>query len=153
MSQFEIDDLDKQILNMLISDAREPFTEIAKKLNVSGGTVHFRVKKLEDAGIINSSNLNIDPTKLGYDIVAYLGIYMKNSHLDKDGIEKLKKVKEIVELQITTGKYTLLAKIICKDTQNLYTVLGDKIQSIEGVSRTETFICLEEVVSRPLEVI
>tara|TARA_B100000676_G_C17485429_1_gene535550 strand:- start:87 stop:548 length:462 start_codon:yes stop_codon:yes gene_type:complete len=153
MSQFEIDDLDKQILNMLISDAREPFTEIAKKLNVSGGTVHFRVKKLEDAGIINSSNLNIDPTKLGYDIVAYLGIYMKNSHLDKDGIEKLKKVKEIVELQITTGKYTLLAKIICKDTQNLYTVLGEKIQSIEGVSRTETFICLEEIVSRPLEVI
>ena len=153
MSQFEIDDLDKQILNMLISDAREPFTEIAKRLNVSGGTVHFRVKKLEDAGIINSANLNIDPTKLGYDIVAYLGIYMKNSHLDKDGIDKLKKVKEIVELQITTGKYTLLAKIICKDTQNLYTVLGEKIQSIEGVSRTETFISLEEIVSRPLEVI
>ncbi len=153
MSQFEIDDLDKQILNMLINDAREPFTEIAKKLNVSGGTVHFRVKKLEDAGIINSSNLNIDPTKLGYDIVAYLGIYMKNSHLDKDGIDRLKKVKEIVELQITTGKYTLLAKIICKDTKDLYTVLGEKIQSIEGVSRTETFICLEEIVSRPLEVI
>ena len=153
MSQFEIDDLDKQILNMLINDAREPFTEIAKKLNVSGGTVHFRVKKLEDAGIINSSNLNIDPTKLGYDIVAYLGIYMKNSHLDKDGIDRLKKVKEIVELQITTGKYTLLAKIICKDTKDLYTVLGEKIQSIEGVSRTETFICLEEIVSRPLEII
>ena len=153
MSQFEIDDLDKQILNMLINDAREPFTEIAKKLNVSGGTVHFRAKKLEDAGIINSSNLNIDPTKLGYDIVAYLGIYMKNSHLDKDGIDRLKKVKEIVELQITTGKYTLLAKIICKDTKDLYTVLGEKIQSIEGVSRTETFICLEEIVSRPLEVI
>ena len=153
MSQFEIDNLDKQILNMLINDAREPFTEIAKKLNVSGGTVHFRVKKLEDAGIINSSNLNIDPTKLGYDIVAYLGIYMKNSHLDKDGIDRLKKVKEIVELQITTGKYTLLAKVICKDTKDLYTVLGEKIQSIEGVSRTETFICLEEIVSRPLEVI
>jgi Lrp/AsnC family transcriptional regulator for asnA, asnC and gidA len=153
MTQFDIDELDKQILNMLINDAREPFTEIAKKLNVSGGTVHFRVKKLEDAGIINSSNLNIDPTKLGYDIVAYLGIYMKNSHLDKDGIEKLKKVKEIVELQITTGKYTLLAKVICKDTQNLYTVLGEKIQSIDGVSRTETFICLEEIVSRPLEII
>ena len=65
MSRFEIDNLDKQILNMLINDAREPFTEIAKKLNVSGGTVHFRVKKLEDAGTINSSNLNIDPTKLG----------------------------------------------------------------------------------------
>jgi len=153
MSQFEIDALDKQILNMLINDAREPFTEIAKKLNVSGGTVHFRVKKLEDAGIINSSNINIDPTKIGYDIVAYLGIYMKNSHLDKDGIDRLKKVKEIVELQITTGKYTLLAKIICKDTKDLYTVLGEKIQSIEGVSRTETFICLEEIVSRPLEVI
>jgi Lrp/AsnC family transcriptional regulator for asnA, asnC and gidA len=153
MNKFEIDDLDKQILNMLINDAREPFTEIAKKLNVSGGTVHFRVKKLEDAGIINSSNINIDPTKLGYDIVAYLGIYMKNSHLDKDGIDRLKKVKEIVELQITTGKYTLLAKIICKDTKDLYTVLGEKIQSIEGVSRTETFICLEEIVSRPLEVI
>ena len=78
---------------------------------------------------------------------------MKNSHLDKDGIDRLKKVKEIVELQITTGKYTLLAKVICKDTKDLYTVLGEKIQSIEGVSRTETFICLEEIVSRPLEVI
>ena len=111
MKAVELDHLDKQILNLLIKDAREPFTEIAKKLNVSGGTVHFRVKKLEEAGVINGSNLNISPEKLGYDIVAYLGINMKNSQLDKAGIEALKSVPEIVELNITTGEYTLLAKI------------------------------------------
>ena len=120
MKAVELDHLDKQILNLLIKDAREPFTEIAKKLNVSGGTVHFRVRKLEEAGVINGSNLNISPEKLGYDIVAYLGINMKNSQLDKAGIEALKSVPEIVELNITTGEYTLLAKIVCKDTKKIF---------------------------------
>ncbi len=152
MKAVELDHLDKQILNLLIKDAREPFTEIAKKLNVSGGTVHFRVRKLEEAGVINGSNLNISPEKLGYDIVAYLGINMKNSQLDKAGIEALKSVPEIVELNITTGEYTLLAKIVCKDTKNLYHVLSNKIQSIEGVLKTETFICLDEVLSKPLQI-
>ena len=151
MSANELDHLDKQILNLLIKDAREPFTEIAKKLNVSGGTVHFRVKKLEEAGIISGSNLNINPSKLGYDIIAYLGIHMKNSQLDRAGIEQLKKVPEIVELNITTGEYTLLAKIVCKDTKNLYNVLSNKIQCIEGVQKTETFICLDEVLSKPMQ--
>lgn len=148
----EIDNLDKEILTILINDARVPFTEIAKNLNVSGGTVHFRIKKLEDAGVIKGSNLNINPARIGYDIVSYVGLNLKNGQLDKACISTLREIPEIVELHVTTGNYTLLAKIICKDTKHLYKVLSEKVQSIEDVQKSETFISMEEIVNRPLSV-
>ena len=148
----EIDNLDKEILTILINDARVPFTEIAKKLNVSGGTVHFRIKKLEDAGVIKGSNLNVNPARIGYDIVSYVGLNLRNGLLDKDCINILREIPEIVELHVTTGNYTLLAKIICKDTKHLYRVLSEKVQMIEDVQKSETFISMEEIVNRPLSV-
>lgn len=148
----EIDSLDKEILTILINDARVPFTEIAKNLNVSGGTVHFRIKKLEDAGVINGSNLSINPAKIGYDIVAFVGLHLMNGQLDKECLHRLREVSEIVELHVTTGNYTLLAKIVCRDTKHLYRVLSEKVQSIAEVQKSETLISMEEIVDRPISV-
>lgn len=148
----EIDNLDKEILTILINDARVPFTEIAKNLNVSGGTVHFRIKKLEDAGVINGSNLSINPARIGFDICAFVGLHLKNGQLDKECLQQLRSVPEIVELHVTTGNYTLLAKIICKDTKHLYKVLSDNVQSITEVEKSETLISMEEIVDRPISV-
>lgn len=147
----EIDNLDIQILSQLMHNATKPYSEIAKELVVSGGTVHVRMKKLEDLGVTKGSHLMIDPKKAGYDITAFLGIYLEKGSLYKDAVERLSKIKEVVELHYTTGSYSMFAKIICRDTNHLRHVLNEEIQAVEGIQRTETLISLEESIRRQIE--
>lgn len=148
----DIDKLDRQILSVLMEDAKTPYTDIAKKLYVSGGTIHVRMKKLEQMGIVKSASLDVDYTKLGYDICAFLGIYLDKSSLYTNVSKDLKSIPEVVSAHYTTGLYNIFAKIICQDTDHLRTVLN-KIQRIEGIQRTETFISLESSIERPIQLL
>jgi Lrp/AsnC family transcriptional regulator for asnA, asnC and gidA len=134
-----------------MEDATIPYTEIAKKLIVSGGTIHVRMKKMQDLGIIKGANLIIDPQKIGYDVCAFLGIFLEKGSQYKDAVDNLKKVKEIVELHYCTGAYSMFAKIICRDTNHLRHVLNEDIQAVKGIQRTETFISLEESIRRQIK--
>ena len=149
----DIDNIDLKILSILMHDAQTPYTEIAKKVHVSGGTVHVRMKKLKNLGVVLGSNLSIDYSKLGYDITAYLGIYLDKSSLYSQVSEQLKAIPEVVGAHYTTGNYSIFAQIVCKDTQHLRQVLHDKIQRISGIQRTETFISLEESINRPINIV
>ncbi|GAA4802737.1 Lrp/AsnC ligand binding domain-containing protein [Olivibacter ginsenosidimutans] len=153
-SQFlELDNLDTQILSILMNDASVPYTEIAKKLVVSGGTIHVRMKKMEELGIIRGSNLIINPQSIGFDICAFLGIYLEKGSQYKTAVEQLKQVKEVVELHYCTGQYSMFAKIICRDTNHLRHVLNEDIQAIKGIARTETIISLEESIKRQISLV
>ncbi|UJP63478.1 Lrp/AsnC ligand binding domain-containing protein [Mongoliitalea daihaiensis] len=146
----DIDNVDLKIISLLNQDAKTPYTEIAKKVFVSSGTVHVRMRKLEDMGVVKSATLNIDFAKLGYDISAFLGIYLEKSSLYDNVIEMLKQIPEVINAYYTTGNYSIFAKIICKDTNHLRTVL-DNIQKVDGIDRTETLIVLEESINRPIQ--
>ncbi|MDN3204775.1 Lrp/AsnC ligand binding domain-containing protein [Algoriphagus sediminis] len=146
----DIDNIDLKIISLLNEDAKTPYTEIAKKVFVSSGTVHVRMKKLEDMGVVKSATLNIDFSKLGYDIAAFLGIYLQRSSLYDNVIESLQEIPEVVRAYYTTGNYSIFAKIICQDTDHLRNVL-DSIQQVEGIDRTETLIVLEESINRPIQ--
>jgi Lrp/AsnC family transcriptional regulator for asnA, asnC and gidA len=146
----DIDNVDLKIISLLNDDAKTPYTEIAKKVFVSSGTVHVRMRKLEDMGIVKSATLNIDFSKLGYDISAFLGIYLEKSSLYDTVINNLKQIPEVINAYYTTGNYSIFAKIICKDTNHLRTVL-DNIQKVDGIDRTETLIVLEESINRPIQ--
>ena len=126
----EIDNLDIQILSILMKNATTPYTEIAKELIVSGGTIHVRMKKLEEMGVIKGANLEVDPQKLGYDITAFLGIFLEKGSQYNEAVKQLKTVKEIVELHYTTGSYSIFAKIVCHDTTHLREVLKEQIQGV-----------------------
>lgn len=147
---FEPDNLDLQILGILMEDATIPYTEIAKKLIVSGGTIHVRMKKMQELGIIKGSHLMIDPQKIGYDICAFLGIYLEKGSQYKDAVESLRNIKEIVELHYCTGSYSMFAKIVCRDTNHLRHLLNEGIQGVKGIQRTETIISLEESIKRQI---
>lgn len=149
----DIDRLDRQILSHLMRNAKMPYTEIARKLFVSGGTIHVRMKKLEEAGVVKGYRLAVDHTKLGYDISAFLGIYLDKSSLYNQVAVELNNIPEIVDAHYTTGLYNIFAKIVCRDTDHLRSVLHDKIQNINGIQRTETFISLEESIHRPLDIV
>ena len=148
-----LDKLDRQILAMLMNDAEQAYTDIAKKLSVSGGTVHVRMKKLRDMGVVQGAHLVVDYDKLGYDICAFLGIYLDKSSLYDNVAEELKKIPEVVEAYYTTGLYNIFVKILCRDTLHLRSVLHDKIQNIAGIQRTETFISLQESINRPVDIL
>ena len=144
----EIDNVDLKILRLLIDNANIPYTEVAKRVFVSGGTVHVRMRKLQDAGIVTGSQLKIDHAKLGYDISAFLGIYLEKSSMYAEVAETLRDIPEIVSMHYTTGLYSIFARVICRDTKHLRNVLHDKIQRVPGIQRTETFISLEEPLER-----
>lgn len=146
----EIDSIDLKILTELIQDASLPYTEIAKKIGVSGGTIHVRMKKMEDLGIVKGSHLEINYARLGYDITAFLGIYLDKSEFYDKAVDDLRKIPEVVNVHYTTGNYSMFVKIICRDTQHLREVLHDKIQKVYGIQRTETSISLEESINRTL---
>ena len=145
----ELDQVDLEILTILSKDAKTSYAEIGKQLFVSGGTVHVRIKKLMESGVIKGSKLDIDFTKLDFDIIAFLGIYLQQSQLYNSVAEQLEAIPEVVEAHYTTGMYSIFAKVICKDTEHLRKVLSERIQKIEGLERTETFISLQESINRP----
>ncbi len=147
---YEIDNIDLKILEALTKNAKKPYTEVAKEVYVSGGTVHVRMKKLEETGVVKGNTLQIDYTKLGLDITAFIGIFLSKSALYDEVIGLLKQVPEIVNVHYTTGNYSMFAKMYCRDTNHLKDVLYDKIQRIEGIVRTDTMISLEESISRSL---
>ena len=149
-ADYQIDNLDVQILNILMENAFTPYTDIGKKLYVSPGTVHVRMNKMEKMGIIENPQLRVNLHKLGMDVTAFIGVFLVKSDSYEKVVNALKKVEEVVTCHYTTGNYSLLIKIICRDTRHLRDVLYEKIQKIDGVARTETLIVLEESFSRPI---
>jgi len=147
---YEIDNTDLRILEILMEDAKKPFTEVAKKVYVSQGTVHVRMNKMEAAGIVEKNTLKINFAKLGYDITAFIGIYLEKSALYDKVLAKLKEIPEITNIHYTTGNYSMFLKLHCRDTNHLKEVLHDKMQQVEGIDRTETMISLEESLDRSL---
>jgi len=150
--RYDIDDLDRQILRILMRDAGVAYTDIARELSVSGGTIHVRMKKMEESGVVLGSKLLVNPPALGFDITAFIGIYLEKGSIYNDVSKELLKITEIVEMHYTTGIYSMFAKVVCRDTRHLRQVLNDKIQPIEGVQRTETFISLDESIHRELPI-
>ncbi|WP_461533533.1 Lrp/AsnC family transcriptional regulator [Sinomicrobium sp.] len=146
MAKFRLDEVDHQILDMLIDNTRTPFTDIAKKLLISAGTVHVRVKKMEEAGIIQGSSLTLDYVKLGYSFIAYVGIFLEKTHQTKFVIERLNEIPNITVAHVTTGKFNIFCKVRAKDTKHAKDIIF-RIDDIDGVARTETMISLEESIN------
>lgn len=154
MSQkLNIDKLDFEIINTMMGDADISYAELGKKLFVSAGTIHVRIKKLQEIGIITGSAMKINTKLLGYDCTAFVGIFLEKSSLYDTVAMELKKIPEILRLNYITGNYSMFIEIVCKDITQLRRVLHDDLQKINGIERTETFISLEEGFNRTLLVV
>ena len=146
MGKIKLDEIDHQILDMLIDNTRIPFTDIAKKLLISAGTVHVRVKKMEEAGIIKGSSLMLDYKKLGYSFIAYVGVYLNNTSQTKFVLERINEIPYVTVAHITTRKFNIFCKIRARSTEHAKEVIF-LLDDIEGVYRTETMISLEESIN------
>lgn len=146
VAKVKLDEIDHQILDMLIDNTRIPFTDIAKKLLISAGTVHVRVKKMEDAKIIKGSSLTLDYQKLGYSFIAYVGVFLQNTSQTKFVLERVYEIPHVTVAHITTGKFNIFCKIRAKSTTHAKEIIF-QLDEIEGVYRTETMISLEESIN------
>ena len=141
--QVEIDGIDKLILNAFMDNANIPVSQLAK--------VHQRIKKLEASGVIDSTKVIVNPAILGYSTMSFVGVFMDKPSSYKLVVKALEEIPEVVEAHFTTGNYGIFLKILSRDNLHLMNVLNKKIQQIDGVTRTETIISLEQPIDRQIK--
>lgn len=151
MGRYQLDDLDRKILNMIVGNARIPFLEVARVCNVSGAAIHQRVQKLINMGIIKGSEYVLDHAKVGYETCAYMGLYLKEPEDFPKVVDALKRIPEVVECHYTTGQYDLFIKLFAKNNQHLLEIIHKKLQPL-GLARTESLISFKETFRRQLPI-
>src|SRR5688500_1900991 len=149
----KLDSLDISILNSLSTDARTPFTEIAKDLNVSSGTIHVRIRKMETMGIITTSRLNINYRALNIEVIAYVFLRMRPQASLAEIVDALKKIPELISAEVTTGSNQLIAKLICTSRQRYNEIITSVFPSIDGFVIDQHTLVLDELIDRPLVLI
>lgn len=145
-----IDELDRKILSLITKNARIPYLEVARECKVSGAAIHQRIQRLSKVGVITGSEFNISPKKIGFNTCAYVGIFLDSASLYPEVVEQLEHIPEITQCHYITGGYSIFIKIYTRNNEDLKLLLVDKVQAIKGISRTETFISLEESFNRQL---
>lgn len=151
MTNYNLDKLDKKILQFIAHNARLPFLEVARLCNVSGAAIHQRVQKLQQTGVLKGSQFIIAPEALGFETCAYIGLFLKDpSHFDQV-VEELKRIPEVVECHYTTGAFDMFIKIYARNNHHLLTIIHDKLQPL-GLSRSETIVSFNAVIDRQLPV-
>jgi len=147
-----IDGIDKKILRALMEDARTPILQIAREIGISGAAIHQRLRKLDKSGLIAGSKFIIDPKVLGYTTMAFVGVYLDKAVSNPEAVKQLKKIPEVTECHYTTGHWSVFLKILSKNNEHLMHLLNTEVQSIKGVSRTETFISLQQQIDRQIKI-
>jgi len=146
----QIDQLDRKILSLITRNARIPYLEVARECKVSGAAIHQRIQRLTKMGVITGSEFVISPKKIGFHTCAYVGIFLDSASLYPEVVTKLKEIPEITQCHYITGGYSIFIKVFTRDNEHLKQLLVNSVQAIPGISRTETFISLEESFNRQL---
>ncbi len=144
----ELDKVDKGILKELLKDSRKSYQEIGDILKISAGTVHVRLTKLKEAGIVTGSKININYQKLGLDVCCFIGLNLRSAKDMNLVLKNLNYFDEVVEVHYTTGQYSLFIKVMTRNTRELHSFLVEKLQRIEEISSTETFVSLNQPLHR-----
>lgn len=148
---YHLDSVDREIIHLLMDNAKTSLSHISKNVGISTTAVHQRIKKLEQAGVIENSISLLNPKTIGYTVVSYIGVFLEQPGNYQDTIKVLRDINEVVEAHCTTGNYTIFLKVLCTDNDHLMKIISN-IQKLKGVMRTETFISLDQCINRQLKV-
>lgn len=146
------DKTDRKILESLLKDSRMSFQELARELIVSGGTVHVRMNKMKEAGVVSGSKLIVDFEKLGLEVCSFIGINLVSAADYPSALAKLNAFPEVVEAYYTTGQYSMFIKVMCRSTRELHLFLIEKLQSLTEIQSTDTLISLDNPIHRDPEI-
>ncbi len=140
----DLDDTDRAILRALQEDARTPFSEIARQIDMSSATVHDRVSRLKEAGVIEGYHAKVNPQAVGYSASAFVGLRIEQSRDDavEGFVDHLKQVEGVQEVHLTTGDWDVLIRVYAEDTDGLRELLFDNVAGVEGFGRSYTMVVL-----------
>ena len=144
----KIDNLDRQILEIIMRNARIPSKDVAAKCGVSRAAIHQRIQRMIDMKVIIGSGYHVNPKTLGYTTCTYIGVRLEKGSMYKE----LEKIPEVVECHFTTGPYTMLCKLYARDNEHLMHLINDHVQQIAGVVSTETLISLDQSLNREIPI-
>ena len=152
LPKYELDSLDRKILTQLQKDGRKPYLEIARELVVSGGTIHQRIQKMEEAGVLKGFSVQIDHSRLGSTVTVMVGLHLKNAKDCTPVLAMMEKFPEVIEAHFTTGNYSLMIKVATATIQDYYDFLTNKLQELKEIRATESFICLASPMVRDIAI-
>ena len=148
----KIDKIDKQILQIIMHNARTPSKDISVVCGVSRAAIHQRIQRLIDLKVITGSGYHVSHKALGFTTCTYIGINLERGAMYRDVVPQLEKIPEVVECHYTTGPYTMFIKLYARDNEHLMDLLNNKIQQIPGITGTETLISLDLSIDRELPI-
>lgn len=137
----ELDHVDREILRMLQRNARTPFSEIAREIDMASATVHDRVGRLEDEGVIRGYHADVDPKAVGYGISALVGLRVEQGR-EQATLERLAELPQIQEIHLTTGEWDLMMRVHAGDADGLRELMFKTVAQMEGFSRSQTMVIL-----------
>ncbi len=142
-----MDGQDHKIIEALREDSRAPIRKISKRMRVSESAVRKRVKRLEREGVIERYTVVVDPSKLGYNAMAVIGLDVApEKHHEVVG--KLTKIEEVRRLATVAGEHTITGEVWAHDNKELADIVLRKIGGIVGVTKVRTSVILERIKDR-----
>ncbi|KFE72500.1 Lrp/AsnC family transcriptional regulator [Hyalangium minutum] len=140
-----MDTTDYRIVDMLQKDGRATQLEIARAINLSQPATAERIRKLESNGVITGYTAQVDATKLGKDITAFIGVTIEHPKYFENFSKKVLELPEILEAHRVAGQDSYLLKVKTSNTKSLDQLLVETLRTIEGVTRTHTTIVLTSI--------
>jgi Lrp/AsnC family transcriptional regulator for asnA, asnC and gidA len=137
----ELDDTDRQILRILQEDARTPFSEIARRIDMSSATVHDRVGRLEEAGVIEGYHAKVDPKEVGLGTTALVGLRVDQGD-ERETLDRLFELENVREVYLTTGEWDVMIRVYAKNNDALRELLFENIGAMGGFTRSQTMVIL-----------
>jgi Lrp/AsnC family transcriptional regulator, regulator for asnA, asnC and gidA len=138
-----LDEIDQHIIRALQTDGRVAFAQIAEQLSVSPGMIRMRYNRLVEMGFLRVVAIT-DPLQMGYTTMAMIGIRTEGEKM-LDVAEKIAALDEVIYLIVVSGRFDLLAEVVCRDHADLLRFLSEKLYTIPGVRETESFMHLKIV--------
>lgn len=137
----DLDETDRAILRLLQADARIPFSEIAREIDMSSATVHDRVKRMENAGVIRGYHADVDPKAVGFGISAIVGLRVEQGR-EEEALDRLAELDGVQELNLTTGEWDIVMRVYAENTEELRKLMFDRVAEMDGFSRSQTMVVL-----------
>jgi Lrp/AsnC family transcriptional regulator for asnA, asnC and gidA len=138
-ARVEVDDIDKAIIRELQLDGRMPYAKLGPKVGLSQAAARQRVQRLIESGAMQVVAVT-DPMAVGFAMEAMIAVSVDGDL--RDTAAALAEVDQVTYLVITTGRFDLLAEVVCEGTEELFHLVNDVVRAIPGVTHAETFTYL-----------
>lgn len=140
-----MDSIDLNIIDELKNNSRAQISDISRKVNLSIPAVSERMRKLEEADIIEKYTIKINREKLNYNLLALIFVDIEKTEYIEDFRASIVKFNSVLECHHLAGEYDYFLKVIVKDTKDLECFITDKLKKIKGVDKTNTIIVLSSI--------